>query len=200
MNLVAAMLLTLALVVLPANPAYGIGGPHAEGREDVTASGHPANDHPATRRGNGGPPASPAGYVSPVGGTRVPGGVLRTFDAPESPWGAGHRGVDLAMTAGQEISSPAPGRVAFAGMVAGRGVVVVEHADGLRSSLEPVTPAVPAGTPVDAGEPVGRVAAGPGHCGRELCVHWGVRNGERYIDPLALLLTERPAVVLLPDG
>jgi hypothetical protein len=28
-------------------------------------------------------------------------------------------------------------------------------------------------------------------------VHWGVRRGERYIDPLSLL--DRPPIVLLPD-
>lgn len=245
MNLVAAMFLTLALVVLPAKPAYGV----VDASAGPAPAGHAPDDRPeagsVTRlaagsgaglpRARGTRPAAPspsgaarhgaraahveqAGpshssgvarsgepgpsvYVPPVGGAHGPAGVARGFDPPHSAWGAGHRGVDLAAAAGAEVRSPGPGTVTFAGTIAGRGVVVVAHPDGLRSSLEPVTAAVPVGTGVTAGEPVGRIESpASGHCAPESCVHWGVRRGERYVDPVSLLRPERPVIVLLPDG
>ena len=131
-----------------------------------------------------------------------PAGVKRLFDPPEEEWGAGHRGVDLTAAVGSPVLSPGPGVVAFTGQVARRGVVVVTHPDGLRTSLEPVAASVPVGTAVAAGTAVGVVEDGadgttPNHCAPRSCVHWGVRRGERYIDPLSLL--DRPPIVLLPD-
>ena len=38
-----------------------------------------------------------------------------------------------------------------------------------------------------SGEPIGRVAAG-GHCAGR-CLHWGLRRGETYLDPLLLIRT-----------
>ncbi|MBE1874580.1 M23 family metallopeptidase [Myceligenerans pegani] len=186
MNLLAATFLTLALVVLPANPAYGTGEARAE--PAVPASAGPVS-------------AVGGGFVPPVGGAHSSARVARPFDPPASAWSAGHRGVDLAATVGAGVGSPGPGTVTFAGTVAGRGVVVVAHAGGLRSSLEPVAATVAVGTSVAAGDPLGTVeATSSGHCAPESCVHWGVRSGGRYVDPLALLRPERPAVVLLPDS
>lgn len=151
--------------------------------------------------------AAPIEYVPPVPGVDPPAGVDRRFDPPEQEWGAGHRGVDLVAPAGTRVVSPGPGVVTFAGQVARRGVVVVTHPDGLRTSLEPVAASVPVGTAVTAGAVIGVVEgspAGPGdgttgtHCAPRSCVHWGVRRGERYIDPLSLL--DRPLIVLLPGG
>ncbi|RPF22144.1 murein hydrolase activator EnvC family protein [Myceligenerans xiligouense] len=199
MNLVAAVFLTLTLVVLPANPAYGAAGAPA-GHERSASRGVPSGPSASPGVTGLGDPA-PEVYAPPVGGAHRPEGVARGFDAPDSAWGAGHRGVDLAAAAGSEVRSPGPGTVTFAGTIAGRGVVVVAHADGLRSSLEPVAGAVPVGTVVTAGDRVGTVEKGsPGHCAPGSCVHWGVRHGERYVDPLSLLRPARPAVVLLPDG
>jgi murein DD-endopeptidase MepM/ murein hydrolase activator NlpD len=155
--------------------------------------------------GAGEPAAGATGYVAPVAGVDPPSGVVRPFDAPEHEWGAGHRGVDLVAPQGSGVRSPGPGVVTFAGQVARRGVVVVTHPDGLRTSLEPVAASVPVGTAVAAGSAIGvvesRRADGggttPNHCAPRTCVHWGVRRGERYIDPLSLL--DRPLIVLLPD-
>ena len=111
--------------------------------------------------------------------------------------------MDLVAPEGTGVRSPGPGVVTFAGQVARRGVVVVTHPDGLRTSLEPVAASVPVGTAVAAGSAIGAVeAAGPTtrHDAEPLrarsCVHWGVRRGERYLDPLSLL--DRRPIVLLP--
>ncbi|MFD6447123.1 murein hydrolase activator EnvC family protein [Promicromonospora sp. NPDC060204] len=188
----------------------GVGGGAAD---DGAADGGAADGGAADSGAGAGADARAAGtgYVPPVAGVDPPAGVERLFDPPAEEWGAGHRGVDLAAAAGARVLSPGPGVVTFAGQVARRGVVVVTHPDGLRSSLEPVAASVPVGTAVAAGTAVGVVEAGadepgagatdPGttqnHCAPRSCVHWGVRRGERYVDPLSLL--DRPPIVLLPD-
>jgi murein DD-endopeptidase MepM/ murein hydrolase activator NlpD len=133
-----------------------------------------------------------------TGAYRVPvdGAVLRLFDPPPLRWSRGHRGVDLAAAPDGVARSPGDGVVAFSGTVVDRGVVTVAHPDGLRSSLEPVEDAPVAGTPVAAGDPVGTVSESA-HCGGTLCVHWGVRRGDNYLDPLDLIGVE--PVVLLPS-
>ena len=74
-------------------------------------------------------------------------------------------------------------------------VVSVDHPNGLRTTYEPVAPAVKAGARVAAGAVLGHLR--PGHAGCPgACLHWGVRRGEEYLDPLALVSTGR--VRLLP--
>lgn len=124
--------------------------------------------------------------------------VARPFDRPGEPWLPGHRGVDLLALPGSAVHSPAQGRVGFTGLVAGRPVVVISHGGGLRSTFEPVTAVLPAGTLVEAGDAVGRLAPTPGHCVPATCLHWGVLRGETYLDPLALIGRQR--VRLLPLG
>lgn len=130
------------------------------------------------------------GAVWPV----LPVSVVRPFEAPESLYGAGHRGVDLATEAGQTVTAALPGVVTFAGAVAGRSLVVIRHPGGLRSTLEPLTPVVHQGDRVTQGEPIGVVDTSA-HCGWQTCLHWGVRRGTEYLDP-TLLVQRR--VVLLP--
>ncbi|MGF0116340.1 murein hydrolase activator EnvC family protein [Promicromonospora sp. Marseille-Q5078] len=129
----------------------------------------------------------------------VPGDVVHPFDPPAENWLAGHRGVDLASGPGEQVRSPAAGTVSFAGQVAGKPVVVVTHADGLRSTFEPVTAAVGRGDAVGPGDVVGALAGTPGHCAPAGCLHWGVLRGDVYLDPLALLGAAAP-IVLLPGG
>ena len=68
---------------------------------------------------------------------RPPPAVLRGFDAPKPNWTAGHRGVDLAGAAGQRVYAAGAATVVFAGELAGRPVVSLEHhgrfADQLRT-------------------------------------------------------------------
>lgn len=150
----------------------------------------------------GAAPPVPALHADGDGGgwTRpVPGDVVHPFDPPAEEWAAGHRGVDLAAATGERVRSPATGTVSFAGQVAGKPVVVVEHPGGLRSTFEPVTAVARRGDAVAAGGVVGTLAAVPGHCAPAGCLHWGVLRGELYLDPLALL-GEAPPVVLLPGA
>lgn len=104
--------------------------------------------------------------------------------------------MDLAARVGQPVLTPTSGRVSFAGTIAGRGVVVVAHRGGLRSTFEPVRGQAPVGTAVRPGDVVAVLDATAGHCAPETCLHWGVLRGETYLDPLGFL-TRRP-IILLP--
>lgn len=110
--------------------------------------------------------------------------VLRGFEPPVTRYGAGHRGVDLAAARGTPVLAAADGTVTFAGLVAGRGVVVVDHGS-VRTTYEPVAAQVAVGQSVRAGTPLG-VLTGGSHCARS-CLHWGLRAGEDYLNPLLLL-------------
>ncbi|OLT26819.1 hypothetical protein BJF83_03380 [Nocardiopsis sp. CNR-923] len=115
-----------------------------------------------------------------------PVAVLRGFDPPERRWLPGHLGVDLAAEPGEEVHAVGPGRVHFAGPVAGTPLVSVVHGD-LRTTYLPVEPSLARGDPVDAGEVIGTVADGPTHCADRPCLHWGLLRGPTHLDPLALL-------------
>lgn len=78
------------------------------------------------------------------------------------------------------------GRVVFAGTLAGRGVVSIDHG-GLRTTYEPVLASVEVGQRVRVGAPIGVIAGGTGHCGSGWCLHLGVRRGRTYLDPMLLL-------------
>ncbi len=112
--------------------------------------------------------------------------VVRRFDPPSSPWGAGHRGVDLLGSPGQQVHAALPGTVSFAGVLAGRGVVVVDHG-GLRTTYEPVAATVVVGDAVPAGGVLGTLQTALSHCFPRTCLHWGLLRGEEYLDPLSLL-------------
>ena len=89
---------------------------------------------------------------------------VRRFDPPPRPWLPGHRGVDLAAAPGATVRAAGAGTVLFAGLVAGRPVVTVGHADGLRTTHEPVSPAVRPGETLAAGAPLGTLLAGHPGC------------------------------------
>ncbi|MCU1677858.1 MAG: peptidase [Frankiales bacterium] len=136
--------------------------------------------------------APDAVWVWPV----APPVVMRRFEAPPTPYAAGHRGVDLAAITGQEVEAAGAGVVSFAGSVAGSGVVVVRHGD-LRTTYEPVLPGVSTGQRVDAGQVIGRVSGAHGGC--TVCVHFGLRRGAVYLDPM-LLFAQGPVRLVPVDG
>ncbi|WP_407288051.1 murein hydrolase activator EnvC family protein [Streptomyces sp. BP-8] len=155
----------------------------AQGTEQGGPSERDDAGNPADRRGveRAWPVEGPAG-IRPT--------VLRGWEPPPSPWAAGHRGVDLASPAGATVRSAAPGRVAYAGTVAGRGVLTIEVSRSgrppFRTTYEPVRPTVRKGQRVTAGQQVAVLQRGPFHC-RAPCLHWGLRRGKTYQDPLSLL-------------
>jgi len=112
--------------------------------------------------------------------------VIERFDPPDSPYGAGHRGVDLLGQVGQPVRAALGGTVTYAGLLAGRGVVVVTHG-ATRTTYEPVTASVTIGTPVATGSPIGTLEVVGSHCPPRACLHWGWIAGDSYLDPLRLV-------------
>jgi hypothetical protein len=138
-----------------------------------------------------GPPE--ATWTWPTQGPHV---VLRDFRAPPTPWGAGHRGLDLGAT-GTRVIAPVAGVVTFSGVVVDRGVLTITTPTGDRVSLEPVTAGVEMGATVSRGQEI--AALEEGHC-PTLCLHIGLRTGsgdqERYRSPRRELGIELRAVLL----
>lgn len=138
-------------------------------------------------------PTTPAlderGWVWPV----TPVRIERPFIAPAHAYGPGHRGIDLTATGA--IRAPADGAVAFAGTVVDRGVLTIDHGDGLVTSFEPVDTALRPGDAVRRGDAVATIASG-GHAPSG-SVHFGVRLHGEYVNPL-VLLGGVPRAVLLP--
>ncbi|WP_309107000.1 peptidoglycan DD-metalloendopeptidase family protein [Arthrobacter sp.] len=119
--------------------------------------------------------------------------VLREFDPPDKPWLSGHRGVDLKAEDPAQVISPESGTVTFVGVVVDRPVITIDHG-GIKSSFEPVESTLVVGTAVSKGDVIGTVLAG--HCGDAPCLHWGVRRGEEYLNPLSFVRDLRPSVLL----
>jgi murein DD-endopeptidase MepM/ murein hydrolase activator NlpD len=137
-------------------------------------------------------PAAPAGatgsWTWPVSGA-----VIRGFDPPGSPYGSGHRGIDVAAPVGSLVRAPASGVVSFAGNVGGRFFVTIDHGVGLLSTCSFLSMLL-----VHKGDLVGQgqgiALSGTGHVGDTTPnMHFGVRLNGEYVDPLAYL---RPASVV----
>ncbi|WP_239101749.1 murein hydrolase activator EnvC family protein [Microbispora amethystogenes] len=188
------------------------------GTEHSAAAGHPPEVERALAAGH--PREAASSSPSRAEGMRLPGGAsrwtwplskharpLRRFDPPAQRWLAGHRGVDLAAEPGEEVRAAGPGRAGVAGRIAGRGVVTVVHAGGLRTTYLPVRALVRPGEVVAAGQVIGVVEDGAEHCPVS-CLHWGLlsdggvmsdrgrSSGRLYLDPL--LLFGQGQVRLLP--
>ena len=129
----------------------------------------------------------------------VAGRVTRPFARPDGPYGAGHRGVDLAAPPGAPVRATERGTVVHAGPVVGVVWVSVDHPDGLRTSYGPLADvAVVPGQRVGAGDVLGVVADGDhGDPERDAGLHLGVRRGDEYLDPATVpdLAPPRPTLV-----
>ena len=115
-----------------------------------------------------------------------PVNVADGFRAPTSRFGPGNRAVELSTRHGEPVTAPAGGVVAFAGPVAGRLVVSIDHPNGLRSSLSGLTAlTIVSGEPVETGQPVGAASA---------ALDVSLRAGNTYIEPTGLWsVTDSPA-------
>jgi murein DD-endopeptidase MepM/ murein hydrolase activator NlpD len=145
--------------------------------------------------------AAPVGWPAPPGRWEhpllPPTRVVAPADLPAADWLPGHRGVDLA-GGGTAVAAVADGTVVFAGPVAGRPVVSIDHGGGLVSSYDPVAPSVAAGQRVVRGQVVGSLDPehlAASHCAPVLCLHLGARRDGVYIDPMLLLGPPRPSVL-----
>lgn len=115
----------------------------------------------------------PVVYTPPV---EAP--VVDDFRPPAGRYGSGNRGLTYDLAPGTAVRAAADGTVTFAGTVANSQHVTIEHADGLRSSYSFLTSiGVVRGQRIDAGDVVGTAASG---------FHFGVRDGQTYLDPADL--------------
>lgn len=177
----------LPILLLPA-PEAGAGpagsAPPIPGDDASTApDGTSGQDSLPSNPPDGMALAQPGGFGWPLQ-PRPP--ILRWFDKPAQNWLPGHRGVDLGGKAGQPVLAAGAGFVAFAGVVGGKPVVSVEHTGGLRTTYEPVRASVTMGRRVIRGDTLGVLK--PGHPGCATpCLHWGLRQGREYLDPLGLV-------------
>ncbi|WP_256127700.1 murein hydrolase activator EnvC [Arthrobacter sp. SDTb3-6] len=184
-----AALLLAALLPLSAASAGG----------SAAAAAPPAALSPRTTAAR--PLPASVGWAWPLAGRPR---LVHGFDPPDQPWLAGHRGVDLLAAQGAAVRAPTAGVVSFAGTVVDRPVLTITTADGLRLSFEPVKSTLRKGETVARGQPVGTLS-GITHCdagppGEDSCLHWGVRRGDAYLNPLQFILDLRPSVLLPVSG
>jgi murein DD-endopeptidase MepM/ murein hydrolase activator NlpD len=190
MNLLVALLATLSLSAVLPVPPRPVTAPHVgPDLRSIAPAASPASAPAAPPT----PAPRPASGVWPL----TPPDVVTGFDPPDADWEAGHRGVDLLGAPGQQVRTALGGTVTFAGLIAGRGVVVVSHGN-LRTTYEPVLAWVRVGDVVSTGQVIGVLAPGASHCAPRTCLHWGLRAGDAYLDPLELVGADR--VRLLPLG
>jgi murein DD-endopeptidase MepM/ murein hydrolase activator NlpD len=135
----------------------------------------------------------------------VAGPLVRGFEEPAGPFGAGHRGVDFGGVPGEPVRAPASGRVTFAGPVVGTTWVTIEVAPAVRVTLGPLRSLdVSVGQAATSGDRLGTLASG--HASTDPSVaalHLGLRVDRVYVDPLpwlAGLASPRLAPLAEPGG
>ena len=119
--------------------------------------------------------------------------VADRFREPLCRWCPGNRGIEYATTAGDRVIAVTAGVVSFSGTVAGRTYVVIRHADGKRATYGNLADRLYAqGAVIATGAIVGHAAG---------AFHFGLRDGERYIDPAPFIGRLAGVVRLVPaDG
>ncbi len=127
--------------------------------------------------------------ASPCWSAPVTASITDPFRPPRCRWCPGNRGLEYATAIGDVVHAVATGTVTFSGTIAGTSYVVIQLSDGLRvtyGGLANVT--LVAGNIVVRSSVVGRAA---GH------VHFGVRDGDEYLDPTGFIGTwhSRPRLV-----
>jgi murein DD-endopeptidase MepM/ murein hydrolase activator NlpD len=123
-------------------------------------------------------------FSSPVVGSALIG----EYRQSETPYSAGHRGVDYEATLGQAVFAPADGQVHFVGKVVNRQLISLDHGRLLLSAFEPVCSQLNEGDLVVSGELIGEVCEGEPsyelHCESMICLHFSVRKNGEYLSPL----------------
>jgi murein DD-endopeptidase MepM/ murein hydrolase activator NlpD len=108
--------------------------------------------------------------------------IVRLF-APVGHY-AGHWGIDLAVSdIGTDVQAIGGGTVSFAGSVAGRKSVTIDHGGGIRTSYSYLSNIfVSTGRSVTRGATIGSSGV---HDARN-AFHLSLRSGSTYLDPLGL--------------
>ena len=118
----------------------------------------------------------------------VTGPVICGFDPPDDPYGAGHRGIDIAAPVGTPVLAAQAGTVTFAGKVGGQLFVTVDHGGGLVSSYSWVSALrVRKDDVIARGQTIALSGTGHPASGEPPHLHVGVRLNGQYVDPLAYL-------------
>jgi murein DD-endopeptidase MepM/ murein hydrolase activator NlpD len=135
------------------------------------------------------PPAPRTGtsFAVPLYGT-----VVHPYDAPDNPFAAGHRGVDVSAPLGTPVRAAAAGTVSFAGNVAGDLSVTIDHDPHLKTGYSFLGQVVARkGQHVERGDVIGLVGRGHPNSGLPPHVHLSARRDGTYFDPLALYTGSR---------
>lgn len=121
--------------------------------------------------------------------------VFDPFRPPAHIGAPGNRGLEYANSQGLIVAAAASGSVSFAGPVAGRNVITIEHADGVRTTYSGLSEFwVRSGDYSNQGSAIAVATTG---------FHFGARIRDHYLDPQVLLDAsqgdERARLVPAPD-
>ena len=133
-------------------------------------------------------PAPSLGAERTMDSPLVGSSLVREYRQSETPYSAGHRGIDYEATLGQAVFAPADGKVHFVGEVVNRQLISLDHGQELLSAFEPVCSQLNEGDSVVSGQLIGEVCEGEAsydpHCQPSICVHFSVRKNGEYLSPL----------------
>ena len=131
---------------------------------------------------------TPGCYQPPVASR-----VVDPFRAPPCTYCPGNRGLEYQPAPGSQVIAAYAGVVAFSGVVAGVRYLVIDQVDGRTATYGRLAAVLVAlGATVRPGEPVGTTT------GR---FFFGLRQGDRYVDPAPFLGVRRYRPRLVPiDG
>ena len=130
---------------------------------------------------------APACYLPPVDAP-----VARPFVAPACTYCPGHRGLEYDLDAGTTVRAVAGGLVTFSGVVAGTRYIVVLQNDGLSATYGQLERSVlHVGESMGVGDVVGASSD---------TLYFGLRDGERYLDPQPRLGRWKRRARLVPSG
>ncbi|MGI9621653.1 MAG: murein hydrolase activator EnvC family protein [Acidimicrobiales bacterium] len=128
----------------------------------------------------------------PVASQTVPpvdGPVVDGYRPPIHIGAPGNRGWEYLVSEPSPVRAARAGSVAFAGVIAGRLYVSIQHSGWLRTTYSYLdTIGVVAGQRVVAGEVLGTVSGS---------FHFGARRNGAYVDPATLFVMPRTPAVLI---
>jgi len=126
--------------------------------------------------------------------------LVRQYLQPTSDYSAGHRGVDYAISLDEPLATPADGVISVAKHLVDRSLIVITHAGGFVSELEPACSSLAVGMTVLKGETIGAAckpdATYKQHCVQDACLHLSLRLNGKYLSPLALIGGLNPSRLL----